>query len=262
MTPTTAVTLLVVGVLLVAARPVRSARRLGPNRRRTLDSDRPRAAVERHVDAIGAAAIGYSPWSLPMSATRAGWTIVVAGVLLPFAVWLAVAWTIVAVSLGWMSARRRERSWRLDVVEECATLATLLTIAVSCGHTPRRSVEELGAVCRGPLAAPTRRLASSLTAGLPFVECLDEWGRSVGSPCDDLATVLSMAHREGGSSCRALGDLAASLRSQHRRAAEERARRLPVSLLAPLVLCILPAFVLLTVVPMIASGLQRLSFPS
>ena len=39
---------------------------------------------------------------------------------------------------------------------------------------------------------------------------------------------------------------------------EVAARRLPVLLLFPLVLCVLPAFVLLTVVPLLASSLHDL----
>ena len=45
---------------------------------------------------------------------------------------------------------------------------------------------------------------------------------------------------------------------QRRRRAEVAARKLPVKLLFPLVLCILPAFALLTVVPVIVSSLRAL----
>ena len=44
-----------------------------------------------------------------------------------------------------------------------------------------------------------------------------------------------------------------------RREAEERARRLPVQLLFPLVVCVLPAFGLLAVVPLLAGSLPALS---
>jgi hypothetical protein len=43
-----------------------------------------------------------------------------------------------------------------------------------------------------------------------------------------------------------------------RRRAEEDARRLPVQLLFPLVLCVLPAFGLLAVVPLLLASLQSL----
>ena len=50
----------------------------------------------------------------------------------------------------------------------------------------------------------------------------------------------------------AIGRLARQIR------AEEAARRVPVRLLFPLVLCVLPAFALLTVAPLLAGALRSL----
>jgi pilus assembly protein TadC len=51
------------------------------------------------------------------------------------------------------------------------------------------------------------------------------------------------------------------VRDERRRAGERAARRLSVTLLFPLVLCILPAFVLLGLVPLLASSLRDLQLP-
>jgi pilus assembly protein TadC len=48
-------------------------------------------------------------------------------------------------------------------------------------------------------------------------------------------------------------------RLRRRRAAEEAARRLPVTLLFPLVLTTLPAFALLTIVPLLVGSFSSLS---
>ena len=45
-------------------------------------------------------------------------------------------------------------------------------------------------------------------------------------------------------------------------AAEEAARRIPVTMLFPLVMCVLPAFALLTVVPILAATLGDLRLPA
>jgi tight adherence protein C len=55
-----------------------------------------------------------------------------------------------------------------------------------------------------------------------------------------------------------LARLAEEDRTALRRAAEAHARRIPVRLLFPLVFLVLPAFVLLTVVPGLAASLGRL----
>ena len=56
----------------------------------------------------------------------------------------------------------------------------------------------------------------------------------------------------------ALARLAGEERAALRRRAEAHARRVPVRLLFPLVFLVLPAFVLLTVVPGLAAGMARL----
>jgi tight adherence protein C len=60
----------------------------------------------------------------------------------------------------------------------------------------------------------------------------------------------------------ALARLATDARDLRRRSAEERARALPVRLLLPLVGCSLPAFVVLTIVPILAGALRGLRLPA
>jgi tight adherence protein C len=70
---------------------------------------------------------------------------------------------------------------------------------------------------------------------------------------------LVSAERHGSPLTVPLERAADQARDLRRRRAEEAARRIPVMLLFPLVLCVLPAFVLLAVLPLLASSLQSLS---
>jgi tight adherence protein C len=62
--------------------------------------------------------------------------------------------------------------------------------------------------------------------------------------------------RLGSSLSDALRELADEVREERRSAAAERARKAPVKMLFPLVFMILPAFLLLTVVPVLISTLR------
>ena len=70
-----------------------------------------------------------------------------------------------------------------------------------------------------------------------------------------LADVLRTSARLGSPAAPALARLAHELRADLRRRAEARARTVPVRLCFPLVGCVLPAFALLTVVPVIVAGI-------
>ena len=91
-----------------------------------------------------------------------------------------------------------------------------------------------------------RRLADGL-ARLP-----DHLGEAVRP----LSAALVDADRYGTPLLPVLEGLVADVRQQRRRRAEERARQAPVRLIFPLVLCALPAFGLLTVVPLLLATLQ------
>ena len=73
-----------------------------------------------------------------------------------------------------------------------------------------------------------------------------------------MADALIASDRLGAPVGPQLARLAAEERAAVRRRAEAHARRVPVKLLFPLVFLVLPAFVLLTVVPGLNAGLQRL----
>jgi tight adherence protein C len=73
------------------------------------------------------------------------------------------------------------------------------------------------------------------------------------------AAALEAAERWGAPPAEALAARAEALRGRARLNAEAEAGRAAVRLAFPLVLCFLPAFVLLTVVPTIAGALQTLT---
>ncbi|MCE7884730.1 MAG: hypothetical protein DYH08_12885 [Actinobacteria bacterium ATB1] len=71
-------------------------------------------------------------------------------------------------------------------------------------------------------------------------------------------STLVEVHRMGGESAATLSALASDQRLRRRLRAQAEARTLSVRILVPLVFCILPAFGLLTVVPMLAHAVGGL----
>ena len=73
-----------------------------------------------------------------------------------------------------------------------------------------------------------------------------------------MADGFAAADRDGLPLAPVLERLADEARQMRRRQVDERTRRLPVQLAVPLVLCTLPSFALLTVVPMLLAALTSL----
>jgi len=94
--------------------------------------------------------------------------------------------------------------------------------------------------------------------GQPLAASLDDASHELGEGAGPLLRALAAAERDGSPLLPTLRRLANDARLDRRRAGEEAARRLPVKLLFPLVLCVLPAFAVLTIAPLLASAFGSL----
>lgn len=150
--------------------------------------------------------------------------------------------------------RRRLRRFEADLPET----VDLLTLAVGAGCNVTLAVAAAGRRGSGPLAAELRRVAAEAAGGRRLADALDELPARAGESVRPLAAALAGCERYGAPLGASLDRIADHVRRQRRRRAEEAARKVPVMLLFPLVVCILPAFALLTVAPLIAGALHEL----
>ena len=156
-----------------------------------------------------------------------------------------------------MRTRRRARGAGAELARELPVALDLLGVAVGAGCTPYLAVEVAARWSPEPLAAAFDQIIRSCRLGLDFESALEATAR--GAPrLRPLADALLTTERLGVPVGPVLARLAEEDRTALRRAAEAHARRIPVRLLFPLVFLVLPAFVLLTVVPGLAAGLGRL----
>lgn len=125
----------------------------------------------------------------------------------------------------------------------------LLAVAASAGCSLHQAVAAVGAGGTGPVATALRGVAEDVGRGATLVDAVERMGDRSGPDVTPLVTTLVVAAGAGTPVGPALQRLADTARRRRRRAVEARIRRLPVLLLGPLVACILPAFVLMTLVP-------------
>jgi tight adherence protein C len=150
---------------------------------------------------------------------------------------------------------RRLRRRRHDALAaELPVVVDLLGVAVGAGCTPFLALGATAEWAPPKTSAALRSVLDAQARGASLDDALRDLARrdDVLRPLTD---VLRDAGRLGAPLRPALARLAADHRAGLRRAAEVRARRVPVRLLFPLVFLVLPAFGLLTVAPALLAGL-------
>jgi len=146
--------------------------------------------------------------------------------------------------------RRREDSLRAEL----PIAIDLLLVATSSGATPYQSVL-LAARWAPPLiGARLDEIGRTCALGTSFDGALTRAAQQE-PVLSMLVHALQTAAELGAPVADALARCAHEVRNDVRRRAEAHARTVPVRLLFPLVLCLLPAFALLTVVPVLLDGI-------
>ena len=166
---------------------------------------------------------------------------------------LACAWALPRVIAG-RDERRRLQRLEADLPET----VDLLALAVGAGCNVTLAIGAAGRRGTGPLAAELRRVTAEVGRGRRLADALDDLPGRAGESTRPLASALAACERYGAPLVPTLERIADDVRRQRQRRAEETARKVPVRLLFPLVLCILPAFTMLTVAPLVAGALREL----
>jgi tight adherence protein C len=156
------------------------------------------------------------------------------------------------------AARREVARERWAVVEAVPEAADLLALAVAGGSTVPDAVVVAAQWAPGPVGAALGRAGREIALGRSTADALDDVAGALGPPARPLVDVLLASERYGVPLGDSLDRIAREARLERRRRGEERARRVPVLLLFPLVLCVLPAFGFLTVVPLLVGSLPDL----
>jgi tight adherence protein C len=156
-----------------------------------------------------------------------------------------------------LRSRRGARAADTALARDLPVAIDLLGVAVGAGCTPYLAVEVAARWSPASVAAAFDDVMRSCALGLDFEHAFEAVARATPR-LRALADALLATDRLGVPVGPVLARLADEDRTALRRAGDAHARRIPVRLLFPLVFLVLPAFVLLTVVPGLAAGLGRL----
>jgi Flp pilus assembly protein TadB len=189
---------------------------------------------------------------------RTGWAALVGGGLLVVAPALAAAPVAWAVAVPVLAARRDRARHEAALHDQLPDVVDLLALTAAAGLPVSAALVAIDDRPGGPLGAALARASAHVRHGGSTADALATLG-TVGPAARPLVDALVQHDRYGTPLLPALERVAIEARSRRRRRAEEAARRLPVTLLFPLVLTTFPAFVLLTVVPLLAGSLGSLS---
>jgi Flp pilus assembly protein TadB len=179
------------------------------------------------------------------------------------AVVLALAWpplTALAAA-AWFGRRRWVRARAVRRRQHAIAVALpdvidLLVVAIGAGLTPTLAVRHLATLAPAPFAAAFADVDRRVERGRRLADGLDALPEHLGVAVHPLIAAIGGAERYGAPLAPALELLAHDARRERRRRAEEAARTLPVKLCFPLVCCVLPAFVLLTIAPLVAGAVR------
>lgn len=195
-----------------------------------------------------------------LTARSVGAAAVFAAVLLP----LGPALSCLGGFAGWIAPRfvaaRAEKARRAALVGDLPEVVDLLMLALGAGLNVPLAVDAVGRRGTGPLAAEMAVAAEATRRGQRLADALDDLTLRCGEPVRPLMSLLASGERYGVPLGESLDRLAVDVRAARRRRAEEAARRLPVKMLFPLVVCILPAFALLTLGPLLLTSFRDLGW--
>jgi tight adherence protein C len=163
----------------------------------------------------------------------------------------------IVFSRRWSRVRRATRATRRAVAAFPDAL-DLLVLSIGAGYLPAQAIIEIIPFLPHALRPAFESVVQAMQRGDRFADALATLHAHIGHVARPLVDSLSAADRYGLPLAPVLERLAFEARQQRRRDAEAAARELPVRLSVPLVLCTLPSFVLLAIVPLLLGALSSL----
>lgn len=162
--------------------------------------------------------------------------------------WHPAAGVGIAALAWWWLGRSPQRPPRSGDTTDLSHLVTLMVGPLRAGAAPATALDQVTRALPGPTA---QRLAEPLALLAVGIDAETVWRRMAADPVvGDLGRALVRAQRSGAAVGPTVERLSAELAERAAVSMEDRARAVGVQAAVPLGLCLLPAFLLLGVVPL------------
>jgi Flp pilus assembly protein TadB len=134
----------------------------------------------------------------------------------------------------------------------------MLVLVVHAGLTPHQAITMLVERAPAPIRPAFAEVRHRTSRGDPLADALHALPDLLGPSAAVVADTLAMAERYGTPIAQALEQLSIDVRERRQRQAEAEARKLPIRMSFPLVVCTLPSFVLIAIIPAVLAALSSL----
>jgi tight adherence protein C len=167
---------------------------------------------------------------------------------------------LAAAALAWPRVRRllASRAAQHSVDAAFPDAIEMLVLVVHAGMTPHQAITMLAERAPPPIRPAFAEVHHRTSRGAPLADALRALPDLLGPTAAVVADTLAMAERYGTPIAHALEQLSIDVRERRRRQAEAEARKIPIRMSFPLVVCTLPSFVLIAIVPAVLAALSSL----
>jgi pilus assembly protein TadC len=228
------------GVSALAAGDARQVARLRVRRLSSSDaSHRPRPGVGLATARVALAGVAAAMVVLPVTVRSTGIGPVLAG----------LAPALLLLTQRRRAARSAARRHQREVASALPRFADLVAACLEAGAAPADAVDVVRRHLVGPLADRLAPVVGALRSGVDPLRLYGDHGRD--DPARGLVAALARAMETGAPLADTVAAVADDQRRRRRWSAEAAAHRAGVHAIGPLVVCFLPAFVLLGVVPVV-----------
>jgi tight adherence protein C len=204
--------------------------------------------------------LGYQAMCVVIFPLLTLWLVPAMGGSLPFTIVIALVVAAAAwyAPVYYVELKRRSRMEKID--KQLPDMIDLLVVTIEAGLGILASMRVASETMSDPLGQELRLTLQEQRMGLSVNQAIESLGRRADAPNMRIfVRALTQGERLGVSIGATMRNLSVEMRKRRRAMAEERAQKMPIKMLFPLIFCIFPALFVVILTPMIINIVDALA---